>query len=84
MKPVGLTKSHFDLLLDKKKWLNDEIINQYLNLLQFLAKDVYTFHSYFYSQLVEHGYDRVKKYTHKKGKNVRFSFFLRTPLTFFF
>lgn len=53
------------LILLTNSWLNDKIINCYLELLQDYDKDIYVFSTYFYTNLRNNGLNKVIKYTAK-------------------
>ncbi|VDD92209.1 unnamed protein product [Enterobius vermicularis] len=59
------------LTLYDSNWLNDEVINTYLELICERAKQdsslpkVYAFTTFFYANLSRHGYTRVKRWTKK-------------------
>jgi sentrin-specific protease 1 len=53
------------LILLSNRWLNDKIINCYLELLQDYDKDIYVFSTYFYTNLRNNGLSKVIKYTAK-------------------
>lgn len=64
-------KPHDMETLTKRNWLNDEIINFYYSLIMDRSEKneklpkVFIFNSFFYSMLVNDGYDRVKRWTKK-------------------
>ena len=51
--------------LESQNWLNDEVINEYLRLLNTLDKDVFMFSTYFHTGFREGGFRRVKHYYKK-------------------
>lgn len=63
-KGYELYKDDFHILLSNR-WLNDKIINCYLELLQDYDKDIYVFSTYFYTSLKNNGLNKVIKYTAK-------------------
>ena len=58
------------ILLDKLNWLNDEIINFYLNLIvkRYKNNDVHTMNTFFYYNLEQKGFQSVKTWTGAKYK----------------
>ncbi|KAJ1652606.1 SUMO1 sentrin specific peptidase 1 [Dispira simplex] len=57
--------------LQDSRWLNDEIVNFYLNLLVQRSQTspayptLHTFNTFFYSKLQEHGYVKVRRWSRK-------------------
>lgn len=49
--------------LKPKVWLNDEVINMWMNLLQVMHPSHYYFSSHFFTKLQKEGYDAVKRWT---------------------
>jgi Ulp1 family protease len=62
-------KKHDILTLENGKWLNDEIINFYAQLIMDRAKTkfckVHVYNTFFYSTLCQGGYSKVKKWSKK-------------------
>ena len=60
--------------LHKTNWLNDEIVNFYLNMVKARSNEnenlpnVYAFNSYFYERLQTKGYDGMRKYFRREAK----------------
>ena len=46
--------------LDSNNWLNDEVINEYMQLLNTMEKDVFMFTSFFHTAFREGGFEKVK------------------------
>ena len=46
-------------------WLNDEVINQYLKLLNSVDNEVFIFTTYFYNSFSTHGFETVQNYYRK-------------------
>ncbi|KAG8325040.1 SUMO1 sentrin specific peptidase 1 [Homalodisca vitripennis] len=56
--------------LNRLNWLNDEVINFYLNLIMERSKQdknmaVYAFNTFFYPKLISQGYNSLKRWTKK-------------------
>ena len=51
--------------LDSNNWLNDEVINEYMQLLNTMDKDVFMFTSFFHTAFREGGFEKVKNYYRK-------------------
>ncbi|VDD90513.1 unnamed protein product [Enterobius vermicularis] len=66
----GITRKDL-LTLRGLEWLNDEVINTYLGLVCERARQdttlpkVYAFTTFFYTNLAQHGYNKVKRWTKK-------------------
>ena len=63
-KPEGPGKPVLSCL-DSNSWLNDEVINQYLKLVNELDKSAFMFTSFFHTAFREGGFKRVKSYYRK-------------------
>uniref|UniRef100_A0A1I7Z7K7 ULP_PROTEASE domain-containing protein n=1 Tax=Steinernema glaseri TaxID=37863 RepID=A0A1I7Z7K7_9BILA len=67
---VQITRKDLRTLMDHQ-WLNDEVINFYLNLIVERSHNdpdlpkVYTYNTFFYPNLVTKGYESVKRWTRK-------------------
>ena len=57
-------------LLERRHWLNDEIINGFLKLVQLKFPQVFIFSSFFWSKLASAGYESVAPWTQKKKINI--------------
>jgi Ulp1 family protease len=73
---MKLTKGDISRLQDME-WLNDEVINFYVNVLMERNNKTpsypkcHIFNTFFYPMLAERGYERVKKWTRKVWFNLK-------------
>ncbi|XP_043269793.1 sentrin-specific protease 1-like [Venturia canescens] len=62
----GQTIKDIDLeTLEGKRWLNDEVINRYLELIVKKNKKTYAFGTFFFSRLLSGGFTAVQRWTRK-------------------
>ncbi|XP_043267694.1 sentrin-specific protease 1-like [Venturia canescens] len=62
----GVTIKSCDLAtLDGNNWLNDEVINEYLNLIVRGSPETFAFTTFFFSKLLSGGFSSVQRWTKK-------------------
>lgn len=62
---VPLSGNTFRRLTSEREWINDDILTEYFQLLNFFYPDVYVFNTFFVAKWNQEGYTGVRRWTRK-------------------